>query len=61
MAGLDEKHIFEISYVNLKIGLLKSKLDGNRDIEYSENIVIFDIKWCEEPINFEYKCLGNRI
>ena len=44
-AGLSEKVIFEISYVNLNIGPLKLNLDGNRDIKYSKNIAIFDISW----------------
>jgi hypothetical protein len=38
------RDIFESSYVNSKIGPLKSNLDGNNDIEYKKKIAIFDIR-----------------
>jgi hypothetical protein len=44
VAGVGEKDIFEISCVTLKIGPIASKLDDNREIEYSKNITIFDIR-----------------
>ena len=38
------RNIFERTYVNSKIGPLKSNLDGNNDIEYKKKIAIFDIR-----------------
>ena len=36
--------IFKSTYVNSKIGPVKSNLDGNKDIEYKKKIAIFDIR-----------------
>jgi uncharacterized protein with LGFP repeats len=38
------RDIFEITYVNSKIGPLKSNLDGNQDIEYKKKFALFDIR-----------------
>ena len=42
--------IFAFTYVYLRVQCLKSNLDGIWQIEYSENIAIFDIM----TVNFEY-------
>ncbi len=42
--------IFEFTYAYSRVQCLKSNLDGIWQIEYSENIAIFDIK----TLNFEY-------
>ena len=42
--------IFEFTYLYLRVRGLKSNLDGIWQIEYSENIAIFDIL----TLNFEY-------
>jgi hypothetical protein len=39
------RDIFEITYVNSKIGPLKSNLAGNQEIEYKKKFAIFDIRW----------------
>jgi hypothetical protein len=44
------RDIFEITYVNSKIGPLKLNLDGNQDIEYKKIYAIFDIRWCKTPV-----------
>ena len=41
------RDIFEITYVNSKIGPLKSNLDGNQLSEYMKKFAIFDIRWCK--------------
>ena len=44
------RDIFEITYVNSKIGPLKSNLVGNQEIEYKKKFAIFDIRWCKTPV-----------
>jgi hypothetical protein len=44
------RDIFDITYVNSKIGPLNSNLDGNEDIEYKKKIAIFDIRWCKTSV-----------
>jgi len=44
------RDIFEIAYVNSKIGPLKSNLDGNQEIEYKKKFTIFDIRCCKNTV-----------
>jgi hypothetical protein len=54
------RDIFESTYVNSKIGPLKSTLDGNKDIENKKKFAIFGIRWCKTSV-ISNICLGNRI
>ena len=46
MRGLSAEKggIFDITYVNLKLDAINSNIDGICQMEYSNSIVIFDIR-----------------
>jgi hypothetical protein len=44
------RNIFEITYVNSKIGPLNSNLDGNQDIKYNKKFAIFDNRWSKNTV-----------